>query len=181
MALKYSVDLWATDPKELLRIPVAVVKPFSEVELTLSYSTYASATVQGYVGGKSKIRTGYASQGNYVISQQFNSGANIDGGISAYHWNATAGDPTNINTKYRVNLTVDIQQKILFSASLSWHKKDITIDLAPPMDIMLKPSVHVLSKVKGFSQCVDSNVKVSGHFHVSKAELEVEAFGVTIW
>ena len=45
----------------------------------------------------------------------------------------------------------------------------------------LKPSVHLLSKVKGHGQCVESNVNVTGSFHVAKAELQVEAFGLTIW
>ena len=45
----------------------------------------------------------------------------------------------------------------------------------------LKTSTSVLSKDEGYSQCVTSSVNVTGHFRVSKAELEVEAFGLTIW
>ena len=71
MALTYNRDTWATGPKELLRIPVAVVRSLPPVELTLSYSTHASVSIKGYVGGKSKIRTSYISDGNYVICKYF--------------------------------------------------------------------------------------------------------------
>ncbi|XP_041349226.1 uncharacterized protein LOC121368556 [Gigantopelta aegis] len=181
MALTYNRELWSTNPQELIRIPVAVVRSLPPVELTLSYSTHTSAAIKGYVGGKLSIRTSYAADGKYVVSQQFLNGSEVAGDISTYSWNLTDGEHTDLNTKYGVNLTFDVQQKVLFNASISWHEKDIAIDLAPPIEITLKPSVHVLSKVKGHSQCLESKVNVTGDFHVSKAELEVEAFGLTIW
>ncbi|XP_048259496.1 uncharacterized protein LOC124148471 [Haliotis rufescens] len=181
MGVNYTTPLWETGPIQLIRIPVAVVRRLPPVELSLAYNTQALASVFGYSRDSARGRTGFRASGRYTISQQFEASSSLHGDITSHAWTSDGQDMVEMNVPDTLNVTVDIFQKIFFNASVSWKVKDITINLYPPMEIIVKPSMKMESVINGLEVCTEATLAVDGLFSVEKSVLSVEAFGLNIW
>lgn len=67
MSLNASTLFWRTQPKELLRIPIAVVPGLPPVELLVSYDMDIYADVHAAVNGPAVLRNRYITKGSYVM------------------------------------------------------------------------------------------------------------------
>ncbi|XP_067681059.1 uncharacterized protein [Haliotis asinina] len=181
MGINYTTPLWETGPIELIRIPVAVVRRLPPVELSLAYNTQTLASVFGYSGGSGRGRTGFRANGRYTISQQFEASTSLHGDITSHAWTSDGQDTVEMTVPDTFNITVDVYQKIFFNASVSWKVKDITMNLYPPMEIIVRPSMKMESVISGLEVCTEATLAVDGLFSVEKSVLSVEAFGLSIW
>ncbi|XP_046571235.1 uncharacterized protein LOC124279450 isoform X1 [Haliotis rubra] len=181
MGVNYTTPVWETGPIELIRIPVAVVWRLPPVELSLAYNTQALVSVFGYSRGSGRGRTGFRASGRYTISQQFEASSSLQGDITSHAWTSDGQDTVEMAVPDTFNVTVDVFQKIFFNASVSWKVKDITINLYPPMEITVRPSMKMESVISGLEVCTEATLAVDGLFSVEKSVLSVEAFGCNVW
>lgn len=67
MSINASKLFWRTRPKELLRIPIAVVPGLPPVELLIRYDFDVYVDVHARVNGPAILRNRYVTSGSYVM------------------------------------------------------------------------------------------------------------------
>ncbi|XP_045182304.2 uncharacterized protein LOC123541024 [Mercenaria mercenaria] len=180
MTINGSRLFWKTQPKELLRIPLAVVPGLPPVELLLSYDMDIFADIHAAVSGPSVLRNRYTTKGSYVMSQTMTSQTPIWGDVSVSNWTVVPSESHSMLPSF-ADVKTSFKHRMGFNASLIWSGKDVSISLSPQTDITLEPDVSNIVHSDYFGKCHSSDVVVVGNFSIQDAYFHVQAFGKEIW
>ncbi|KAK3589129.1 hypothetical protein CHS0354_017095 [Potamilus streckersoni] len=180
MTINGSVLFWKSLPKQLLRIPLAVVPRLPPVELLLTYSVDVVAEVHAAVSGPAILRNKYRTDGSYVLSQSMFTIGKPQGDVSVFNWTVAPMSIKSVLPEH-ANVRIKFSHKMGFNSSLVWSGKDVDMSLSPPAEISLKPELINRVTADNYGKCMVTDIDIQSEFSIKDAYFHVQAFGLEIW
>ncbi|KAL3857350.1 hypothetical protein ACJMK2_012026 [Sinanodonta woodiana] len=180
MTINGSVLFWKSLPKQLLKIPLAVVPRLPPVELVLTYSVDVVAEVHAAVSGPAILRNKYRTDGSYVLSQSMFTHGKPQGDVSVFNWTVSPVSIKSVLPEH-ANVRIKLSHKMGFNSTLVWSGKDVDMSLSPPAEIILKPELINRVTADHYGKCMVTDIDIQSEFSIKDAYFHVQAFGLEIW
>ncbi|XP_052773072.1 uncharacterized protein LOC128211950 [Mya arenaria] len=176
---KYGVVM-KNETMPIFEVPLATFKTFAPIMLTVNSSSQGNIFLKAVAKEATNYEGSFELNGRTVISQRFEEGATPENEASVYNWTVVSGYQ-QVDTNHTFNTSWAFHQNLTLTPTISWGQKDINMNLGPPVQLSIRPTVNVVSGSNTVTRCDKVKVTVDSNVSVAETDFSVDAFGIHIW
>ncbi|WAQ98178.1 hypothetical protein MAR_022551, partial [Mya arenaria] len=176
---KYGVVM-KNETMPIFEVPLATFKTFSPIMLTVNSSSQGNIFLKAVAKEATNYEGSFELNGRTIISQRFEEGSVPVNEASVYNWTVVSGGQ-RVDTNHTFNTSWAFHQNLTLIPVISWWQKDIDMNLGPPVQLSIRPTVNVVSRSDTVTRCNKVMVVVDSNVSVAQTDFSVDAFGINLW
>ncbi|KAL4222201.1 hypothetical protein ACF0H5_018238 [Mactra antiquata] len=180
ITLTKTATLWETEPAQIFQTEIAKFKTLPPILLTVDYESRANIALKSATKDATRYTGDFTADGRTVISQSFIEGKPSQNEVTTYDWTVTSTEQ-HVDTNATMNATFTVYQNVTILPAVSWAMKDVDMNLGPPIQVSMKPTINVVSTTNTVKRCHKTSVAIDSNVTVAETDFSVDAFGIHIW